>query len=74
MPAFISGPIQINTISGNGVVDVGDALVVSPKVASKTAAGSGGFNNAVFDLTVDGINSTNYINPNTVNQPVAGNN
>lgn len=74
MPAIICGPLLINVISGNGAVEFGDTLVVSPKIASKTPAGAGGFNTAYFAVTNSWVNSTNYIDPNTIDQPVVGNN
>lgn len=74
MPAIIGGPIQINAISGNGVVEFGDTLGVSPKTSTKTPAGSGGFNTAFYTISNTGLSSTNYIDPNAVDQPVVGNN
>jgi spore germination protein PF len=74
MPANIFGPIQITTISASGVVEFGDSLVVSPKIASKTPAGAGAFNTAVSVMTNTALNCTNYIDPNLIDQPIAGNN
>ncbi|MBD0407846.1 spore germination protein [Bacillus siamensis] len=37
-------PITINNVSGNGVVNVGGAISISPLTASKTVFGSGGGN------------------------------
>jgi spore germination protein PF len=74
MPAIICGPIQINVISANGVVEFGDSLIVSPKTASKTPTGAGAFNTAIFALAASGVSGTNYLNPNAIDQPVAGNN
>ncbi|MGG3467825.1 spore germination protein [Neobacillus pocheonensis] len=73
MPANIFGPIQITTISASGVVEFGDSLVVSPKNASKTPAGAGAFNTAVWVMTNTAINSTTYIDPNVIDQPIVGN-
>ncbi|MDF4219813.1 spore germination protein [Bacillus subtilis] len=37
-------PITINSLSGNGVVNVGGAFSISPLTGSKTVYGSGGGN------------------------------
>jgi hypothetical protein len=74
MPANIFGPIQITTISASGVVEFGDSLVVSPKIASKTPAGAGAFNTAVWVITNTALNSTTYIDPDVIDQPIVGNN
>lgn len=37
-------PITINSLSGNGVVNVGGAFSISPLTVSKTVYGSGGGN------------------------------
>ncbi|MCM3766315.1 spore germination protein [Neobacillus niacini] len=74
MPAIICGPIIINNITGNGDVQFGDSLFNSPKVASKTPAGAGGFNTGAFILSNTLASSTNYIDPNVIDMPVAGNN
>ena len=74
MPANIFGPIQIGVISASGVVEFGDSLVVSPKVVSKIPAGAGAFNTAVFVSTYTAVNSTTYIDPDLIDQPIYGNN
>lgn len=74
MPANIFGSIQINTISGNGVVEFGDSLLVSPKAASKTPAGAGAINTALIVVTNNGLSNTNYIDPNVLDQPIFANN
>jgi spore germination protein PF len=72
MPAII-GPIQIvNT--GAGIVQFGDSLFISPKDNSKSTIGSGTGNNGAFVITNNGINSSNYTNGSSVDQPIAGNN
>ena len=72
MPANIFGPIQITTISASGVVEFGDSLIISPKVASKTPAGAGAFNTAVWVMTNTAVNSTNFIDTNVIDQPISG--
>lgn len=37
-------PININNVSGNGVINVGGTFIISPIYASKTVLGSGGSN------------------------------
>lgn len=73
MPAIIGGPITINNITGNGDVQFGDSLFNSPKVASKTPAGAGGFNTGAFIISNTAVSTTNYIDPNLIDQPVSGN-
>jgi len=70
MPAFIGGSLQLNNIAGNGIVQFGDTLVISPKIASKTPVGSGGANTAAIVLTTTGVSGTNFIDPNVVDQPI----
>ncbi|WP_237585668.1 spore germination protein [Bacillus velezensis] len=41
-------PITINSLSGNGVVNVGGAFSISPLTVSKTVYGSGGGNTGVI--------------------------
>ncbi|WHY75155.1 spore germination protein [Neobacillus sp. WH10] len=72
MPANIFGPIQITTISANGVVEFGDSLVVSPKVASKTPSGAGSFNTAIWVMTSTAANNTIFINSSVTDQPISG--
>ncbi|MDR4950430.1 spore germination protein [Neobacillus cucumis] len=73
MPAIINGPVAIANITGNGAVEFGDSLIVSPKVASKTPAGAGAFNTAVWSMTNTVFNITNYIDPDVTDQPMVGN-
>ncbi len=72
MPAII-GPVQIVSVSG-GAVQFGDALYISPKASSKTAAGSGGFNTGGVIIANNGLSGTNVLDTNVFDQPIAGNN
>jgi len=72
MPAII-GPVQIISVSG-GVVQFGDTVYISPKSASKTNAGSGGFNTGAIIITGNGLSATNVLDANVVDQPITGNN
>lgn len=72
MPA-ITGPIQI-FINNSGIFQFGDAAVVSPKSSGKTVAGSGAANVGAFVFTANGINGSNVLDANGVDQPISGNN
>lgn len=72
MPAII-GPVQIINIGG-GVVQFGDALYISPKAATKTFAGSGGFNTGGLVITNNGLSGTNVLDTNLVDLPIVSNN
>ncbi|MBM7702638.1 MULTISPECIES: spore germination protein [Bacillaceae] len=71
MPALV-GPVQIVSVGG-GVVTFGDTFYVSPKSASKTAAGSGGFNTGNFINTNTGFSATNAIDPDLADQNIVAN-
>ncbi|WP_186579083.1 spore germination protein [Aquibacillus kalidii] len=71
MPSMV-GPIKINSVGG-GVVNFGDSFYLSPKSASKTAAGSGALNTGDFINTNNGMNATNAIDPDAVDQVINGN-
>jgi spore germination protein PF len=72
MPAII-GPLQIVSVGG-GVVQFGDTVYISPKSASKTNAGSGGFHTGLVNITWNGLSGTNVLDTKLVDQPIAGNN
>ena len=71
MPAIV-GPIKITSVSG-GVVNFGDSFYLSPKSVGKTAAGSGAFNTGDFICTNNGFSATNTLDPDLIDQPLAGN-
>ncbi len=71
MPAIV-GPIKIVSVGG-GVVNFGDSFYLSPKSASKTAAGSGAFNTGDFINTTTGLNATNALDPDAVDQVMSAN-
>ncbi|MRH44182.1 spore germination protein [Aquibacillus halophilus] len=71
MPSIV-GPIKINSVDG-GVINFGDSFYLSPKSASKTAAGSGSFNTGDFINTNSGLSATNSFDPDAVDQVVSGN-
>ena len=72
MPAII-GSIQLVNIGG-GVVNFGDTLNIAPKSNSKTSAGSGSALTGAINVTNNGFNATNSIDPDVVDQPSGQNN
>ena len=58
MPSIVGG-VKINSVGSAGIVNIGDALYISPKSTSKTYAGSGSFNTGDFLNTNNGLSSTN---------------
>ncbi|WNS76816.1 spore germination protein [Bacillus sp. DTU_2020_1000418_1_SI_GHA_SEK_038] len=72
MPAIV-GPVQILNVDG-GVVQFGDALNISPKTSGKTYSGQGALNTGGFIITNNGINGTNVLDTNLIDQPIVGNN
>ena len=72
MPA-ITGPVQVYNNS-SGIFQFGDAAVISPKSTSKTVNGSGASNTGALVLTANGINGSNVLDVNGVDQPISGNN
>lgn len=71
MPAIV-GPIKIVSVGG-GVVNFGDSFYLSPKSSSKTSAGSGAFNTGDFINTNSGLNATNTLDPDAVDQVMSAN-
>ncbi|WP_374717367.1 spore germination protein [Neobacillus sp.] len=61
--------IKIDTVSG-GVVQFGNSLKISPKHASKSTHGSGSSNQAVNIQNNNGINTTNTIDQDLIDQPI----
>jgi spore germination protein PF len=74
MPVTICGPLQIHNITTNAIVKFGDSAIISPKDHSKAFAGSGAFNSGIGVMTNTALNSTNFIDPDVIDQPIAGNN
>ncbi|CAG9623459.1 spore germination protein [Sutcliffiella rhizosphaerae] len=72
MPAKI-GPIKIDSIFGDGVLNLGDTLYISPKRAGKSSEGSGGSNVGNIVNTNNGINVTNTIDPDITDQNLKAN-
>ncbi|AOH53871.1 MULTISPECIES: spore germination protein [Bacillaceae] len=72
MPAIV-GPIQIFNV-GEGNLLFGDAAVISPKSSSKSVTGSGSANTGAIVFTANGLNGSNVLDINGIDQPIAGNN
>ena len=72
MPA-ITGPIQI-FLNNSGIFQFGDAAVISPKSSGKTVAGAGSANTGALIFTASGVNGSNVLDANVVDQPIAGTN
>ncbi|UTR10085.1 spore germination protein [Evansella sp. LMS18] len=71
MPSIIGGPIKI--LSNSGVVNFGDSLNSSPKSTTKTVTGSGSAHTGDFQLTNNGINMNNVLDPDVNDQNQGGN-
>lgn len=72
MPAIV-GPVQIINVDG-GTVQFGDTLLMNPKSASKSVAGSGSGVTGGFVITNNLISANNTFDVNAVDQPILGNN
>ncbi|BCJ86666.1 spore germination protein [Effusibacillus dendaii] len=71
MPAIL-GALKVISVGSSGVVHVGDVLIIAPKAASKTYAGSGSFNTGDFPSTYNVVSSTNTNDQDLVDANVAG--
>lgn len=71
MVAFIGGPLQIKTVAGSANLNFGGALFITPKNVSKNFLGSGGGHTAVVSFSFTGPSSTNTIDSDVLDQPVA---
>lgn len=69
MPAIV-GFVNIVSNGSGGVVQFGDAAAVSPSSASKTFAGAGSFLTGSLANSNTGLNATNTLDPNLIDQPV----
>jgi hypothetical protein len=67
MPSIV-GNIKINSVGSSGVVNIGDAMHISPSSSSKTFAGAGSFNTGDFGQTNNNISATNTSDPDVVDQ------
>lgn len=58
MPAIV-GNIKIVNVSSSGIVQIGDAIQLSPVSSSKTFAGAGSFNTGDLAHTNNAVSATN---------------
>lgn len=65
MPSVVGGPIKIISISG-GTVIFGDSGFIAPKEAAKSYSGAGGGLTGDFSVSINGISSTNTVDPDIV--------
>ncbi len=70
MPAIV-GNVKILSIGSGGLVQFGDALILSPQSTSKTFAGSGSFNTGDLPMTNNGLNSTNTYDADVVDDSIS---
>ncbi|MFE5319512.1 spore germination protein [Paenibacillus sp. NPDC056579] len=79
MPSIV-GNIKILSVGPSSIVQIGDAVQLSPQSTSKTYAGAGSFNIGDLPTTNNAISNTNTNDPdlfdsiqkNVGNQGVAG--
>lgn len=72
MPAIV-GPVQIINVS-DGVVQFGDSLFISPKSTGKSNLGAGAGNTGGLIVAFNGVNASNVLDTNLIDQPIIGNN
>ncbi|SFL44455.1 spore germination protein PA [Paenibacillus sp. 1_12] len=58
MPAIV-GNFKVVNVGPSSIVQIGDAIQLSPSSISKTFAGSGSFNTGDFANTQNAVSSTN---------------
>jgi hypothetical protein len=71
MPSIV-GNMKIVSVGPSSIVQIGDAIQLSPSSSTKTFAGSGSFNTGDFAHTNNAISSTNTNDPD-VNDSVQSN-
>jgi hypothetical protein len=70
MPAIV-GNVKIISIGSGGLVQFGDALILSPQSTSKTFAGSGSFNTGDLPVTNNGVSSTQTYDADVVDDTIS---
>jgi hypothetical protein len=71
MPAIV-GNIKVISVGSSGIVQIGDALYVSPKSTSKTFAGAGSFNTGDLPQTYNAASATNTFDPDIADSNTTG--
>ncbi|WP_027408987.1 spore germination protein [Anoxybacteroides tepidamans] len=74
MPAVIMGGIKVTSVSGNGTVNMGDVLQITPKSTTKAYSGAGGGNTGDFLQTNTVFSVTNTFDSSLKDNVNAGNN
>jgi len=72
MPAIV-GVIQVISVSGSGVVHIGDVFKISPYSTAKTFAGAGSFNTGESISLYNQYSATNINDSDLIDEPVAFN-
>ncbi|MBP3038681.1 spore germination protein [Bacillaceae bacterium Marseille-Q3522] len=71
MPAIV-GPVQIVNV-GQGIVQFGDSLFISPKSNAKSTHGSGAANTGGVVITNNGLSASNNLDTSAIDQATIGN-
>ncbi|EXX85778.1 spore gernimation protein GerPF [Paenibacillus darwinianus] len=69
MPAIV-GNIKILSVASSSIVQLGDAIVLSPRSTSKTFAGAGSFNTGDLPMTNNGVSLTNTMDNDVIDDTV----
>jgi spore germination protein PA len=69
MPAIV-GVVQIISVSGSGIVHVGDVFKISPYSVAKTFAGAGSFNTGETISNHNAYSLTNTNDTDGIDQPI----
>ena len=69
MPAIV-GVIQVISVSGSGIVHVGDVFKISPYAVAKTFAGAGSFNTGETVSNYNAYSVTTTNDSDGIDQPI----
>jgi spore germination protein PA/spore germination protein PF len=70
MPSIV-GNFKVISVGSGAIVQVGDAIYLSPKSASKTYAGAGSFNTGDLPVTNNAASATNTFDSDLVDDSTA---
>ncbi len=70
MPSIV-GNVKIVSVGSSAIVQFGDALVLAPRSATKTFAGSGSFITGDLPVTNNGLSNTLVNDPDAIDTSVA---
>ncbi|ERI11586.1 spore germination protein [Aneurinibacillus aneurinilyticus] len=71
MPSIV-GNINIVSVDHSSIINFGDTVILSPKSAAKSFAGSGSFNTADVMKNYNGFNATNTNDSHLADANIAG--